>query len=337
MQELLELEKKLEKSFDQKLFQKAGKLRQEIEDIKKIENFINDTYEHIKLLEEYKVEDENELKEISKKIKKIESLIKLKELETYLNGKYDKGNAIISIYAGQGGLEAEDWVRILFRMYEKYCERKGFKIKILDEHKNEYDGYKYITFLVKGKYAYGYLKNESGVHRLVRMSPFSPDKLRHTSFALVEVLPELEETPKIKIKQEDLKIDFARAGGPGGQNVNMRATSVRIIHLPTGITVRCQSERNQFRNREIAMKILYSKLQKLYEQNLGKEKEALKTKVKPSWGNQIRNYIFAPYKLIKDLRVNYQTQDIEKILNGELDNLIELLILNSKKANDNIQ
>lgn len=216
-------------------------------------------------------------------------------------------------------------------MYEKYSQRKGYKIELIDENRNEFEGYKYIAFKVIGKYAYGFLKFEQGVHRLVRMSPFSPDKLRHTSFALVEVLPELDEKPKIDLKDEDLQFEFSRSGGAGGQNVNMRATAVRVIHKPTGLWVRCQTGRNQLKNREEALKILYAKLDKLAQENVGKVKEALKTKVKPSWGNQIRNYIFEPYKLIKDTRIDYETSDINKILNGDLDNMIELLILKSKK------
>lgn len=204
-------------------------------------------------------------------------------------------------------------------------------MEIIDQSTNDFGGYKYITFRVNGKYAYGYLKFEQGVHRLVRMSPFSPDKLRHTSFALVEVLPELNEKPEIDLKDEDLEFEFSRSGGAGGQNVNMRATAVRVIHKPTGLWVRCQANRNQLKNREQALKILYSKLLKLAQENVGKEKEALKTKVKPSWGNQIRNYIFEPYQLIKDTRINYETNDINKILNGELDEMIELLILSSNK------
>lgn len=242
------------------------------------------------------------------------------------SGRYDKGKAVLTIYSGAGGDDAEDWARILFEMYQKFCQKRGWELKILHEHRNDFGGVKNIAFEVKDKGAYGILKEENGVHRLVRISPFSPKKLRHTSFAMVEVLPEFDKNIKEKIglKPDDLKIDFFRASGPGGQNVNKRETAVRVTHLPSGITASCQSERSQERNKEKAMEILYTKLyqKKLAEQE--KEKKEIKGEVKKSlaeWGRQIRSYVLHPYKLVKDHRTGVETSDVEGVLGGNLEKL----------------
>ena len=263
-------------------------------------------------------------------IKTEEDLRKI-ELRVFLAGEYDKGNAILSIFAGAGGQDAQDWVTMLLRMYERYATFKGFKTKILHQSFGEGGGpegrigTKQVSLEVKGNYAYGLLKKESGVHRLVRISPFSPQKLRHTSFALVEVLPEIKiETSEIKIRPEDLKIEFYRASGPGGQYVNKRETSVRITHLPTGITVSCQSERLQGENRKKAMEMLLAKLHQLKEEE--KKKEIFKIKGKKisiEWGNQIRSYVLHPYKLVKDLRTQVEISNVEAVLDGNLDKFIE--------------
>ncbi len=273
-----------------------------------------------------------ELAELKKeKIGEFEKKLKQKELEVFLSGKYDKGNAILSIYAGTGGQDAQDWTTMLLRMYERYSAFKGFKTKILHQSFGEAGGpegrigTKSVTLEIKGNLAYGSLKKESGVHRLVRISPFSPKKLRHTSFALVEVLPEISEAEEeIKIKPEDLKLETFRASGPGGQYVNRRETAVRITHLPTEIKVACQSERLQGLNRAKAMKILIARLHQLKELKIAKELKEIKGDlISASWGNQIRSYVLHPYQMVKDLRTGSETSDVEEILDGNLDQFIE--------------
>jgi len=270
--------------------------------------------------------------ELEEKVNEFEKKIKKKELETFLSGKYDKEPAILSIYAGAGGQDAEDWATMLLRMYERYCARRGYRTKILSQSFGEGGGpqgrigTKQVSLEVKGPFAYGFLKKETGVHRLVRISPFSAQGLRHTSFALVEVLPQLpkEVEKEIQIKPEDLKIEFYRASGPGGQYVNKRETAVRITHLPTGITVSCQSERLQGQNREKAMKMLISKLYQLKEREQKEKIKEIKGKtISASWGNQIRSYVLHPYKLVKDLRTGVETSNIEEVLDGNLDEFIE--------------
>ena len=258
---------------------------------------------------------------------KLASKIREKELQVFLSGKYDKGNAVLSIVAGAGGQDAQDWATMLLRMYQRYCENKGFKTKILHQSFGEgvaegRVGTKSVSLEVKGPYAFGLLKQENGVHRLVRISPFSAQSLRHTSFALVEIMPEIsgDKEAELQIKPEDLEIDTYKSSGPGGQNVNKRMTAIRITHLPTKITVSCQSERLQGQNRDTAMKLLYSKLYQLKEKE--KEKELAKLKGKPvsiEWGSQIRSYVLHPYKLVKDLRTGLETSDVEGVLNGDLD------------------
>ena len=282
------------------------------------------------------VEATRELSEIQQEISEIESIkteddLKRIELRAFLSGEYDQGNAILSVYAGAGGQDAQDWATMLLRMYERYSAFKGFKTKILHQSFGEAGGpegrigTKQATLEIRGKYAYGFLKKESGVHRLVRISPFSTQKLRHTSFALVEVLPEIKaEESEIKIRPEELKVDFYRASGPGGQYVNKRETSVRITHLPTGLTVSCQSERLQGENRKRAQDLLLSKLYQIREEEQKREISKIKNKkVLIEWGNQIRSYVLHPYKLVKDLRTNVETSKAEEVLDGQLNEFIE--------------
>ena len=255
---------------------------------------------------------------------KIKELNNLKE-ELAGVGKYDKGDAVITIFAGAGGDDAEDWARILFEMYQKFAQNKGFDFFIIHQNENDHGGYRNITFEIRGKGVYGILKNESGVHRLVRISPFNAKNLRHTSFALVEVIPRFEKVGEIKIPEDDLKIEFTRSSGPGGQNVNKRETAVRIVHLPTGLAVHAESERSQLQNREKALIILQGKLYKKAEEDkIKKEKGMYISKTTEiEWGNQIRSYVLHPYKMVKDHRTEAETSDIESVLEGKLDEFLE--------------
>jgi peptide chain release factor 2 len=279
-----------------------------------------------------KISEESLQEELGKKILSLEEKIKKEEQKIFLSGKYDKGNAILSIYSGAGGQDAQDWATMLLRMYQRYCERKGFKSVILSQSFGEAGGpdgrigTKSVSLEIEGRYAYGFLRGETGVHRLVRLSPFSAQSLRHTSFALVEVLPEIgqEDEKSMEIKPEDLKVDFYNSSGPGGQYVNKRETAVRITHIATGLVVTCQSERDQFQNRKKAMKLLMAKLYKLKEEQQKKQISEIKgDKISASWGNQIRNYVLHPYKLVKDTRTDVEVKNPEEILDGNLDQFIE--------------
>jgi peptide chain release factor 2 len=261
---------------------------------------------------------------------KTEDDLKKMEFRVFLSGKYDRGTALLSILAGAGGQDAQDWATMLLRMYQRYADIQGFKTTIIDQSFGEgvaegRAGIKSVTLEIKGDYAYGFLKKESGVHRLVRISPFSAQSLRHTSFAMVEVLPEISlETEDLQVKPEDLLVDVCKASGPGGQNVNKRMTAVKITHLPTKITVASQTERSLAQNKENALKLLYAKLYQLKEEQKAKEIAKLKGKaVAIEWGSQIRSYVLHPYKMVKDLRTEKETSDTEGVLDGKLDDFIE--------------
>ncbi len=242
------------------------------------------------------------------------------------HGKYDKGDAILSIISGAGGIDSEDFSQILFTMYSKYFAKKGWGYKVIHSNENDHGGFRNIVVEVSGKNAYGNLKNESGVHRLVRISPFNAKQLRHTSFSLVEVIPKFDKKDtEIEIRPEDVRVEFARSGGPGGQNVNKRETAVRIVHIATNISVHCDVERSQAQNREKAMEILKAKLYVLEENRKKKEAEGLQTSkdTEIEWGSQIRSYVLHPYKMIKDHRTNVETAKVDDVLNGNIDEFIE--------------
>lgn len=282
----------------------------------------------IKRFEEVEVRvdlfDELEQSDKLEEEKIIEKELKVLETDTYLSGKYDKSSAIFALHAGQGGTEACDWVAILDRMYTRFFEGKGWKYEKLDDVRGEEAGFKSISYEVNGRFVYGYLKGEAGTHRLVRRSPFNAQGLRQTSFALVEVLPVIDETSDIVIKSEDLIFEAIRAHGPGGQNVNKVSSAVRLTHKPTGIMVRVDSERFQHKNKETALEMLRGKIFALEEAKRRGEESVLKGEYKiPGWGNQIRSYVLQPYKMVKDLRTEVETSNTEKVLDGGLDEFIE--------------
>ena len=258
-----------------------------------------------------------EAREIKKRFEKLERI-------SIFTGKYDSGDTVLNIYSGAGGDDAEEWAAILFAMYEKFARSQNWDFKILHTHPNEFGGYKNASAIISGKFAYGYLKNEGGVHRLVRISPYDTNKRRHTSFVLVEILPEITDPQDAEIKEEDLEISFSRSSGPGGQNVNKRETAVRILHKPTGISVHASSERTQQANRKHALSVLRSKLYELEIKKKTDEKQSLKSSgVQVEWGHQIRSYVFHPYKMVKDHRTGIETSNVEKVLDGGLDIFIE--------------
>ena len=298
-----------------------------------LERRLEDTEALIELAEEE--EDISLSEEISAELEKVEKALKDLEIKTLLSEEKDPNNAIVSINPGAGGTEAQDWADMLFRMYTRWAKEKGFEVEILDYQAADDAGIKSVTFLVKGPYAYGYLKGESGVHRLVRISPFDANRRRHTSFASVFVYPEIEEDIEVEIRPEDLKIETFRASGPGGQHVNVTDSAVRITHIPTGIVVQCQNERSQHKNKEMALKILRARLYELKKRELEKEKEELeKSKKEIAWGNQIRSYVLHPFKLVKDLRTGVEKSNVAamNVLDGDIDDFIEAYLFSRKST-----
>ncbi len=316
---------------DQAKAQKVTKEKKSIEDtLNEFENLqsrIEDLEVLIEMAEETQADSQEESQLLAEEALEANELLERDlenlKLRTLLNGKYDKNNAIISVHAGSGGTEAMDWAGMLFRMYTRWCEKRGYKYKLLEMNDDTEAGIKSAALLVEGNYAYGYLKNEKGVHRLVRISPFDSSGRRHTSFASLDVTPEIEFDNTVEINPEDLRIDTYRASGAGGQHVNMTDSAVRITHIPTNIVVTCQNERSQMQNREYAMKMLISKLIELKEQE---EKESL-SELKGdynqiTWGSQIRSYVFQPYTMVKDHRTNAEVGNVHAVMDGDLDYFI---------------
>jgi peptide chain release factor 2 len=268
--------------------------------------------------------DEHSIAELRKDLFELEKEIKGYELQTLFSDKDDKRNAIVAINAGAGGTEAQDWVEMLLRLYLKWAESKKMKTKIVDHLTGDEAGIKNVTFTVSGLYAYGYLKSENGIHRMVRISPFDANGRRHTSFASVSILPEIEDDVEIDINEKDLRVETFRASGPGGQHVNKTSSAVRITHLPTNIVVQCQNEKSQHRNKDLALRILKARLYALEKEKQNREKQLRHQSQKEiAWGNQIRSYTFNPYQLVKDHRTNLEIGDVERVMNGDIDIFID--------------
>lgn len=292
-----------------------------IEKILKLEDELSDSFEYFEFAnEENDIESYNESIKISKLLE--EKLNKL-EITTLLSEEYDENNAILTIHPGAGGTESQDWALMLYRMYTRWSQKSEFEVEILDYQDGEEAGIKSVSFLVKGTNAYGYLKGENGVHRLVRISPFDSNSRRHTSFAAIEVLPEISENIDIDINPDDIQMDVYRASGAGGQHVNKTSSAVRLKHVPSGIVVTCQTERSQLQNRENAMKLLKAKLYRVKLQEHKDKISDIKGEVSDnSWGNQIRSYVFCPYTLVKDHRTNYEVGNVQAVMDGKIDDFI---------------
>lgn len=302
----------------QRVSKQAAGLRSEIETWKALQGQVVDVIELASL------EDDSMKDELKAKLASLEAEFSQLEFATLFAGKHDKEPAIVSIHAGSGGTEAQDWTAMLLRMFVRFAESKEWDVQVLNESRAEDVGLKSVTIRVSGRYAYGYLKSEHGVHRLVRISPFDAEKMRHTTFALVEVIPEMEDVGDVEIDEKDLRIDTFMSSGKGGQSVNTTYSAVRIVHLPTKTSVSCQNERSQQQNKETAMKILRSKLQQMAEQEQEKKKAQLRGDYQSAeWGNQIRSYVLHPYKMVKDHRTTHETSDAEAVLDGALEPFME--------------
>ena len=313
--------------------QKAQEVTQEAKRVKdKIDKFknLNERIDYVEVLTELMEEnDEETAKEIISEVKALSKEIDTLKIETILSGEYDRNDAILTLHTGVGGSDANDWTEMLLRMYTRWCEKKGYSLETIDYLPGDEAGVKSVTLKVKGEFAYGYLKAEKGIHRLVRISPFNANGKRQTSFASVEVLPELTSDQDIEINPVDLRIDTYRAGGAGGQHVNKTESAVRITHIPTGIVVQCQNERSQFSNRDTAMGMLKSKLIELKERAHKEKIEDLTGELKDmGWGSQIRSYVFHPYSMVKDHRTNVETSNVNGVMDGDIDNFI-IAYLNS--------
>ena len=300
--------------------QRTAALSKEVSEWEKLDRNISDLVEISKIAEN---EGGDMDEEIQKKFDEIQKDYERIEFRLLFSGKYDEFNVILSVHSGAGGTEAQDWAEMLLRMFLRFAESKEFKVEILHESRADF-GIKSATVRIAGRYAYGYFRSEHGVHRLVRISPFDAEKMRHTSFALVEVMPEFEDVAEVVIDPKDLRVDTFLSGGHGGQSVQTTYSAVRVVHIPTGIAVSCQNERSQLQNKETALKILKSKLyQKAVEEREEKERKLRGEPVKAEWGSQIRSYVLHPYKLVKDHRNDFEVQDAENVLNGNLEDFVE--------------
>ncbi len=335
--EIKELEEKtLEEGFwnDEKkstvVLSKLKTLKQETSSYKKLNDKIEESISIVEILEE---EYDNELKnEVLSNINEISSKLRIFETQTLLSDEYDKHNAIITIHPGAGGTESQDWASMLYRMYARWADQKDYEMELFDLQDGDEAGIKSVTFLVKGTYSYGYLKGEKGVHRLVRISPFDSNSRRHTSFAAVDVMPEIEDDVNIEIKAEDLDVGTYRASGAGGQHVNKTDSAVRIKHIPSGIVAACQTERSQLQNKENAMKMLRAKLYQLEKQKNKEKLQEIKGDTSDNaWGNQIRSYVFCPYTLVKDHRTNCEIGNVQKVMDGHIDEFITEYLKEIKK------
>ena len=306
----------------------AGKVLKRIKGLKDKTDKIHSLkkeYEDLEVLIELGMEaqDESIVPEVEAFFKLLKKNVESYRIETLLNGQYDRNNAIFTIHSGAGGLEAQDWAEMLLRMYTRWAEKRGYEVSVLDMLRDYEAGIKSVTLLIEGENSYGYLKSEKGVHRLVRISPFDTAGKRHTSFASVDVMPELDDDVKVEINEEDLKIDTYRSSGAGGQHVNKTDSAVRITHMPTGIVVQCQNERSQHSNKEMAMKMLAAKLLELKEQEQKEIVDDIKGEYREiAWGSQIRSYVFHPYNLVKDHRTGEETGNTGAVMDGELDSFI---------------
>ncbi len=304
-----------------KHLQQLKVIKDKIEVFDKLKANVDDTYDLI----EMSIEDgdDSNTEEFLADVAKIEEQLEHLNIEVLLSGEYDRNNAIVSFHPGAGGTEAQDWAQMLYRMYTRWGEKNGFKVKLVDWLDGEEAGIKSATITVEGTNAYGYLKSESGVHRLVRVSPFDASGRRHTSFASVEVIPELDDTNEIEIRDEDIEVTTHKSSGAGGQHINKTESAIRIVHKPTGIVVGCQTERNQLQNKETALKMLKSKLLEIkIRENLEKIEDIRGEKTNIEWGSQIRSYVFMPYTLVKDARTGYETGNIQAVMDGDLDGFI---------------
>ena len=328
--QLKELESEtIKEEFWQKSPNETGKVLSQIKQLKnKVEQYRKIEQEILNLQDLTELanmeNDEDVAKDILKTTTNVEQEIEKLQLETLLSGKYDKNNAILTLHPGAGGTESQDWAEMLYRMYTRWASKNGFEVKELDYLEGDEAGIKSVTFEIVGENAYGYMKCEMGVHRLVRISPFDSGGRRHTSFASLEVLPEITDDIQIEINPDDLRVDTYRASGAGGQHINKTSSAVRITHIPTNIVVACQSERSQIQNRETAMRMLKSKLLNLKEQEQKDTIDELKGEQKDiAWGSQIRSYVFCPYTLVKDHRTNYEVGNVESVMDGNIDGFIE--------------